>query len=258
MTAGVSRMHFNSAELVRVLADVVGIDGQAAQGGLVERLGAWLGVAEAIPLFSALGQGGTALSPSRAAGPRVAWEEAVASMAQVKSALAMALAPETSREGGRGRLRLPMPSADLPFEVAADYVPFQRYYQAHQRALEGQVAALRARVRSLMMPVCERLQGLVAVDAALEKAFAAREQQLLANVPGLLGRRFEQWRTVHLDTRQDDDAEDSPEAWMQPGGWLARFCAEMHTVLRAEMELRLLPVQGLIDAFAQEVARSHE
>ena len=45
---------------------------------------------------------------------------------------------------------------------------------------------------------------------------------------------------------------DDPARWMQPGGWLVRFCAEMQRVLLAELDLRLMPVAGLVAAVDKE------
>jgi len=45
---------------------------------------------------------------------------------------------------------------------------------------------------------------------------------------------------------------DDLAQWMQPGGWLARFCAEMQRVLLAELDLRLMPVAGLAAALDKE------
>ena len=45
---------------------------------------------------------------------------------------------------------------------------------------------------------------------------------------------------------------DDPARWMQPGGWLARFCADMQRVLLAELDLRLMPVAGLVAALDKE------
>ena len=46
--------------------------------------------------------------------------------------------------------------------------------------------------------------------------------------------------------------QNAPARWMQPDAWLARFCAEMQRVLRAELELRLMPVVGLLAALDRE------
>jgi hypothetical protein len=46
--------------------------------------------------------------------------------------------------------------------------------------------------------------------------------------------------------------EDKPALWMQPGAWLERFCGELKAVLLVELDVRLLPTVGLIEAMNNE------
>jgi Protein of unknown function (DUF3348) len=41
------------------------------------------------------------------------------------------------------------------------------------------------------------------------------------------------------------------EKWIKPGGWLSAFCIEMRELLLAELEVRLQPVVGMINALPQ-------
>jgi hypothetical protein len=50
---------------------------------------------------------------------------------------------------------------------------------------------------------------------------------------------------------------DQPALWLQAGGWLAHFCQELHTVLLAELDLRLQPTLGLVEALQNEKAPEH-
>ena len=89
------------------------------------------------------------------------------------------------------------------------------------------------------------LRQLAALDGVLDQALAPRERSLLATVPQLLGRRFEQLHQAH---RNALSTPDDPARWLQPGAWLHTFCQDMRVVLRAELELRLQPVAGLLEA----------
>ena len=79
-------------------------------------------------------------------------------------------------------------------------------------------------------------KGFGAVPRVLEKRFLAlwpdRQHSLLSDAPG-----------------------DDPREWMEEGAWLHRFCQEMKTLLLAELDARLEPVQGLI--MALESAHNH-
>ena len=97
--------------------------------------------------------------------------------------------------------------------------------------------------------------GSSLLDAVLEKALSGRERDLLATVPALLARRFAQLYEAHQARLAEAQTEDDPGQWMQAGGWLAAFCADLRTVLLAELELRLQPVAGLLAALDKEVTR---
>ena len=95
--------------------------------------------------------------------------------------------------------------------------------------------------------------AFAALDAVLEQALATRERNLLATLPLLLAKRFGHLYKAHQEALGDRLALDDPEMWMRPGGWLAMYCRDMQAVLLAELEVRLQPVAGLIEALGNEV-----
>ena len=46
-----------------------------------------------------------------------------------------------------------------------------------------------------------------------------------------------------------EDANVSAERWTEPGGWLAAYGADLREALLAELDLRLQPTLGLLDAY---------
>jgi hypothetical protein len=51
---------------------------------------------------------------------------------------------------------------------------------------------------------------------------------------------------------------DNPALWLQAGSWLGRFGNELQTMLLAELDLRLQPTLGLVEAFTrfnQEISK---
>lgn len=95
--------------------------------------------------------------------------------------------------------------------------------------------------------IATRHAWLAGLDAVFEKSLAARESTLLANVPILLGKCYEQRYTEHRAALAD---EDDPATWTQPGSWLEAFCNDAKRLLLAELDLRLKLVSGLIAALA--------
>ena len=279
MTQAVSRTRFNSAGLVRMLAELAVADVADPKQTFAERLGEWLDFKDALALYSALNSAATG-APSRAA-PAAALR---GQLVQVRGELAAAVAAAGTTQPGGTNLALPTPLPNAAPESAADFAPFHRYYLAHQRAMAAAVSPLRASARAALAGRSAALRQLAALDAVLDQALAAREASLLATVPVLLGKRFAQLYEAHRREREAaapdvagqaaPDAAgqaatagaaatgegapgagappDDPARWMQPGGWLGRFCAEMQRVLLAELDLRLMPVAGLVAALDKE------
>ena len=279
MTQAVSRTRFNSAGLVRMLAELAVADVADPKQTFAERLGEWLDFKDALALYSALNSAATG-APSRAA-PAAALR---GQLVQVRGELAAAVAAAGTTQPGGTNLALPTPLPNAAPESAADFAPFHRYYLAHQRAMAAAVSPLRASARTALAGQSAALRQLAALDAVLDQALAAREASLLATVPVLLGKRFAQLYAAHRREREAaapdvagqaaPDAAgqaatagaaatgegtpgagappDDPARWMQPGGWLVRFCAEMQRVLLAELDLRLMPVAGLVAALDKE------
>lgn len=241
MTQAVPRTRFNSAELVRLLAELAVAEVADPKQDFAARLGEWLDLKDALAVYSAL----HSVPPAQASQSMPA-ATLSAEVARTRAALAAAIRAEPAQAAGSA-LALPTPLPHDTPETAADFAPFQRYYQSHQRAMAASIGPLRAALRSALGRQSNALRQLAALDAAMEQALAAREAGLLGTVPVLLGRRFARVLEAHQRTRDSAQADD-PARWMDPGNWLARFCAEMQRVLLAELELRLMPVAGLLAA----------
>ena len=247
MARGSPRTSFDSSRLIRALSDLVSTDAAPPRQSFADRLGQWLDFADAIALFSALNG-----STDAAGGPATAEHPALRDeFARVRGALLDSINTDGVLTPGKARIRLPAPAWHASTPGAADYLPYHRYYLAHQRDMGAAIAPLRASVRAGLAQRAPALRQLAALDGVLDQALAPRERSLLANVPQLLGRRFEQLHQAH---RNALSTPDDPARWLQPGAWLHTFCQDMRAVLLAELELRLQPVAGLMDAL-NEVTR---
>lgn len=247
MARGSPRTSFDSSRLIRALSDLVSTDATPPRQSFADRLGQWLDFADAIALFSALNG-----STDAAGGPATAEHPALRDeFARVRGALLDSINTDGVLTPGKARIRLPAPAWHASTPGAADYLPYHRYYLAHQRDMGAAIAPLRASVRAGLAQRAPALRQLAALDGVLDQALAPRERSLLATVPQLLGRHFEQLHQAH---RNALTTPDDPARWLQPGAWLHTFCQDMRAVLLAELELRLQPVAGLMDAL-NEVTR---
>lgn len=215
-------MAFHGARLVRVLARLSAPGAPESRQTLAERLGDWLSVTDALALAAALGSPASDSSgePGAAIRPDQGRADAAA-----------------AARGARERLRLALGSAASGFDASAsDFPSYRRHHQRMQREMTLRIAPLRRALRAALAARSADLVRLAALDAVFEQALAERERSLLASVPVLLGRRFEQLRGTS-------------------DGWLTTFRDDFRETLAAELELRLQPLDGLIAALDDEATR---
>jgi hypothetical protein len=82
---------------------------------------------------------------------------------------------------------------------------------------------------------------LASVDAVMEQVLGAHEQRLLSTVPSMLEKHFGRLQPV----------PDEPGSEVQPEAWLDAFCKDMQGVLLAELDIRLQPIEGLLEALRE-------
>lgn len=253
MTRALTRTNFHSSPLIRTLADLAVVETAGPAAAFGEKLGLWIDFADAIALTGVLNTN-TLDAPSAVqavAGKSVA-DEFAKSRASMEGAITKSSSPNT----GRTRAELSLPTLDEPLDDPKAYASFRRYHLAHQRDMENSVRLLRAKVRDGVAASAPQLLQLVALDAAFEGILVEREARLLSTIPSLMEKRFNQLRKAYLQTLQTQPADDQPALWMKPGAWLARFCTELQTVLLAELDLRLQPAVGLLEALHNDTTHT--
>jgi hypothetical protein len=255
----ISRNGLNSSRLVRLLAEMASADPvsvAASKQSFAEKLGLWLDWPDAIALAAALTRDPAAGSlMHRSAGDAVA-TGAVEAFFRVRAELANAIADDGVFNTGRPLAKRPPPASGaarrgppqpLPSpapEPSAgplpdhDFSPYRRAYVSHQRAMAAAIGPLRSRVRAGLSSLNPALGQLAALDAVLDDALAARERHLLARVPGLLEKHF---------------ARGCKAPQVPTADGLAGVCQDMQGVLLAELDIRLQPIAGLLEAMGYEV-----
>lgn len=199
------------SELTRLLARLA--DSPPTPAGLTfaERLGHWLSWSDAISLSAALSAEPSepGLGRTRTLGS----EEADAQ--RVRAALEASIATGP-------RERVPSPT---------DFGPHRRHCIAQQHAMQTAIGALRQRLRDALSNQSPALARLAAIDAVMDQTLAVHERSLLGLVPLRLEAHFER-----LQHAASDDAD-----------WPKAFREDMEILLRAELDHRMLPAQGLLD-----------
>lgn len=230
---------FSSSRLVRLLGEWSPLAGEAPGMDFAERLSLWLNAFDAIGLQAAHQSIKAVTAPAARntpAAPRGQVQSPDADLRRVRAALANAIAQDP-----------------LPLEVPeAGYSAWRQRHAELQRHMEQMIGPLREHVRQVMSRRSARLRRLAALDAVLEQWLAPREQAVLPAVTAVAERRFEQLRREHRQAIEASGAQDDPARWREPGGWLHAFERDWRLALLAELDLRLEPVAGLVEAWSNE------
>lgn len=250
----VLRSNFSSSRLVRLLGDGMPVPAESQRQDFAERLGQWLNVADAIALHAAH-QSIQAMAPARPLRFRADRTDRASTLnaefQRVRATLAKAIQTPPDTGTAPKRHRHALPASVLPVDAEAipaapdiSFAPFQQRYQEHQRRMEMCLEALRGHVRHTLASATPALAQLAALDAVLDPLLGGREQKMLATVPAFLERRFDQLRQQH-------PAE--PDAPAAAPSWLASFEPTFQATLLAELDVRLQPVLGMIEALSNSV-----
>ncbi|VTU23916.1 hypothetical protein SRS16CHR_03348 [Variovorax sp. SRS16] len=241
------RTGFNGSALVCVLSRLTGTEVRESGQATADRLSQWFGWTDAISLSAAL-NGGLAPAP---AGARASSSAEEGEYARVRTALKNAIAEDglstTDKEGRRLRASTPGDTA----ATTAAFKPYRQRYLAQQQAMESSIAPLRSRLRAALAARSPAMARLAAVDVVMEQVLGARERSLLTAASAGLARHFER-------LRQAAQASIDPGDTTPPGEWLDLFCKDMQDLLLAELDFRMQPIEGLLEALRMRPPDCHE
>jgi hypothetical protein len=227
MTRVLTRAPIYRSSLTRLLVDLDVVEGMDAGAAFAEKLGDWLDFRNAIRLHGIHSAPATGkLAPK----PNLLKDALSAELARRRSVLTASI-------------QLPLPSLDLSLKPSTAYEPYRRHHLARQREMELQLRQLRSKLRGLLHGVSTGLQKLVDLDATFEQMLSERESKLFSSVPALLEKHFKHLLKEHA---QDD-----------PALWLPAFGKTLQAALLSELEVRLHPAMGLIDAYNEEMKNHH-
>ncbi len=141
---------------------------------------------------------------------------------------------------GSGYVRTRLPQPDYSAEPAKGVEPYQRFYRAQQREMDFRISGLLERVRAAASDCSPELRQLVRLDKTLQKVMTGHARLAYNSLAEHLGR--------HL---QELIADSSPEQAYP------RLFRNMKAMLLAEIETRLLPILGLVEAIEQHHQTEH-
>lgn len=232
------------SRLIRFLSDLALVDFETVNRDFAERLGLLLNFSDSILLADALkapvSGPSTSLSPDGGPVDNTPLDAADARVRFLRARGSMVDAIVTSCvPGSTARIKWPTLNSS---EDVHSFDPFWRFYAAHQREMDLGVRALRTTVREAMSTGSELLRQLVALDVVLENTLWDHSRRLLAVVPRFLEKRFN-WL--------QQQAQDGANAFFSD--WQLQFSGDLQGLLLAELDIRLQPVLGLVEALNNEV-----
>lgn len=228
MPRALTRKNFHSSKLIRVLSELALVEACEPGTAFAEDLAQWLNLDDAITLHAVLAAGATP-PPRSGASEKMSLTEQFT------------------------RLRVGLATVDWPVPATASYEPYRRAYSAHQRDMEASLRPFRLQVREVLARTSPTLAKLAALDAVFDKSLCERERQLFSTLPALLAKRFELLRQAHQPSPADTPDALNPLSPETPPAWLTRFGQEVQAVLLAELDARLEPTLGLIEAYNLEM-----
>ncbi|MGE8685607.1 MAG: DUF3348 domain-containing protein [Achromobacter sp.] len=249
------RTGLSGPTLIRLLTRLTDVDVPESRQSLSDHLSQWLGWTDAIALSAALNTKPPVIAP----GARMFSSAEERECERVRTTLADAIASDTAATAARR----PVPGQAPPAkklaalaEAEADYANFRQRYLSLQHTMETSVGNLRSRLRGMVAARNGEWTRLAVVDAIMDRALLPKERALLGAIPKLLQGHFERLRQAEaavLAEAGEHAAADEAEGAAAPppiasGAWLDTFRKDMRSVLLAELDVRLQPVEGLLAA----------
>ncbi len=252
MTRAAARAPLNSSRLIRFLTESEMMVAAATSQEVGQQLGDWLNFRQAIALHSLLGQAPTRPSaPSRRA-PVMSREALREHVLKVRAALEQSILIGAAQGSGLSRIDMPQIEWEDPVDPKTVFEPYRRFMAAHQRQMEAVISTLRAQVRSQLSQL-PALHALAALDAQFENILQEREALLLGKVAKLMEKRFVQALKKHLQNQTNTrDAPHPDDQKPNTPHWLPIFQQTLRSALLAEVDTRLQPTLGLLEAFNPE------
>ena len=259
MTPASTQVGLNGTRLARFLSELAVSDVAFSHHNFAERLGRLIDFGDSVRLSAFHDElGKLPYEPGRTSSENLKDE-----VLRVRMSLVHAVVESFVPDAGPARLKLPTLKDGVPLDQLATFEPYHRFYAAHQRDFETKMQSLQLRVRDAVSGMSEELAQLAALDETVRDILSIHIRKYLAVIPQLLGKRFDfllqEHRSMQGAPSEGVDSDRSErgvlETWTQPNGWLHRFFKEMQGLLLAELELRLLPVLGLVEAVDEGVDR---
>ncbi|MFM7025376.1 MAG: DUF3348 family protein [Limnohabitans sp.] len=249
MTRVQPRTRLHSSPLLHFLCEKGLIDAAPGTGDVGQRLGDWLDFRQAIALQGFIGAVDDPRTPPARATARVDVAVLHQRFAQVRTALEQSIVQGSVPAPGLPRIDMPPTELAHPIDPKTAFDPWRRYGLGHQRQMDNIIRSLRMQLRNMLDKGATPHRQLATLDAIFENALQERASRLLGQIHTRFEKRFAQALLQHI--KQLTAAAEADEMAPRTTPWLGPLSEDMRQALLNELDLRLQPVLGLIEALTQ-------
>lgn len=118
--------------------------------------------------------------------------------------------------------------------------PFARFYALQQSEMEHHISGLQRQVRDVLNNTSSELAQLATLDQALFEIMAKQTRSAFGALPAMVIKHFA-WQFDNRTQPEPGENEAHP-------AWFLLFMQDIRAILLAELDIRLQPVIGLIEA----------
>lgn len=221
---------------------------------IAEQLSSWLSAVDAIKLSRALND--IEVAPQRGKPVDARAMEAIihAAKAEVIGLMATPVSPARPMSGRAAHVAFGHAERQPPTDPAA---LIQRYVGL-QKKMGTKLAMVRGQMRQWLREASPALRQLAVLDAVMEQMLDAREQRLWASLPAHLERRLANLQQRHQQVLQSSGEPHEHVDGNPEDDWLGVIEKNLQALLLAEMQVRLQPVMGLLEAAHNEKTGQQE
>ncbi|MCV6614497.1 MAG: DUF3348 domain-containing protein [Cellvibrionaceae bacterium] len=238
-----AQVSLDGSRLVRYLSSLGVSAGPLYGGGFAQRISDLINLQQSIALSGFDAKAEPANFEARPLQFEVLRQKVFEQRRELLNSLLESFAP------GQGSVRVQFPGSRIGItkEQLENYDLYTQFYVACQRKIEQKCQHMLSMVRDAASGVSPRLAKLVEVETALGNALASYDKQCLGKNAELLKNCFAR----HLSAAANSSGEPATHE-AEPPAWVQNLAEDMRGLLLAELELRLLPVLGLLDALEEE------
>lgn len=249
MIQAVPHLSLNGSRLIRLLSEWTVADNKYSFEGFGARFGQLFALKDSLKLAEMHGELKSVDFDHRDIDKQDIQEHFLSARKEIVAAISSRFVAQS--EQTRARVQFPSLRDNATKEQLSVFEVYQGFYINLQRQIDRDVQHLQSYMRDVAAGYSLRLAQLVEMDTTLAKSLANKSREMFALIPQLLARRFEYLLQNHHQALFNSDHDDIAQ-WTAVDGWLDRFRLDTYELLLAELDVRLQPVIGLLEAINEE------